>query len=153
SFMMSVPIPLWDQNRGGIRQAQWQLAQAAVVPEQARNALIGTLAEAYGRYLTARRTVEIVQKQLRDQVRVYKGMHDRHFRGGELVAGAVGFTDLFVAQQTLAGYITGYVTALGLQWQAVVDVANLLQTEDLCGDMPQEPMPPIPDLNHLQPPP
>ncbi len=150
SFVMSMPIPLWDQNRGGIRQAEWLLAQAAAGPDQARNALIGVLAEAYGRYQTAQRTVAIVQEQLRDQVRVYRGLRQRYETGA---AGTVGFTDLFVAQQSLAGFIASYITALGSQWQAVVDVANLLQTEDLFGLQPPEPMPPTPDLNHLQPPP
>jgi hypothetical protein len=35
------------------------------------------------------------------------------------------------AQQTLVTTITTYVTTLGAMWQAVVDVANLLQTRDL----------------------
>ena len=45
------------------------------------------------------------------------------------IAVDVVFGDLVTAQQTLAGYITAYVTALGSQWQAVVDIANLLQTD------------------------
>jgi cobalt-zinc-cadmium efflux system outer membrane protein len=147
SFVLNMPIPLWDQNRGGIRQAQWQLAQAAVGPAQARNTLVGTLAEAYGRYLTARKQVEITMAQIRDQVRYYRGLQ------GRWKVEQAALIDLFVAQQTLAGYITGYVTALGLQWQAIVDVSNLLQAEDLYAVGPPMPMPPIPDLNCLQPPP
>ncbi len=149
SFVMSGSIPLWDQNRGGIRQAEWLLAQAAVGPDQSRNALIGILAEAYGRYLTARKAVEIVQQQLRDQVRFYKG----HRLRWNAVPAEVSFVDLYVAQQALAGFIASYIIALGQQWQAVVDIGNLLQSEDLFCAAAPEPMPPIPDLNHLQPPP
>ena len=29
SFVMSIPVPVWDQNRGGVRQAEWALAQAS----------------------------------------------------------------------------------------------------------------------------
>src|SRR5262249_23672767 len=125
------------------------LARAAVGPDQARNALITTLADAYGRYLTAERQVEIVQEQLNDQVRAYRGLRDRYEAGG---AGGVVFIDLFVAEQTLAGFVANYISALGQQWQAVVDVSNLLQTEDLEGISPQEGIPAPPDMNHLQPP-
>jgi len=127
SAIMYMTIPLWDQNRGGIRQAEWQLAQAAVGPAQARNTLIGTLADAFNRYLTARQQVDIALQQIQDMVRVYKGAWLRHQR----VPQEVSFSDLFPIQQALGAYVGGYVTALGLQWQATVDVANLLQTEDL----------------------
>ena len=39
--------------------------------------------------------------------------------------------DVVTAQQTLQAYLTGYFTALSAQWTAVVDVANLLQIDDL----------------------
>jgi cobalt-zinc-cadmium efflux system outer membrane protein len=150
SAVFSAQVPLWDQNLGGIRQAEWQLAQAAVGPEQTRNALIGTLADAFNRYQTARRAVEIAGQQIRDQVRVYRGIHDRRQRA----ATEVGFGDLVTAQQTLAGYVTGYVTALGQQWQAVVDVANYLQTEEIFQSAEhQQGVEPLPDLRHLLPPP
>jgi cobalt-zinc-cadmium efflux system outer membrane protein len=140
---------LWDQNKGGIRQYQWLLAQAVVGPEQARNALITTLADAFNRYQTARRTVEIAGQQSQDQVRVFRHLYARH----QAVPGQVSFGDIVTAEQTLAGYITGYVTALGLQWQAVVDVANLLQTEDLFQASPQfQEVVPLPDLQDLLPP-
>lgn len=127
SAIMYMTLPLWDQNRGGVRQAEWQLAQAAVGPAQARNTLIGTLADAFNRYLTTRQQVGIALQQVQDMVRVYQGAWLRH----QKVPQEVSFSDLFPIQQALGGYVSGYVTALGLQWQAVVDVVNLLQTEDL----------------------
>jgi cobalt-zinc-cadmium efflux system outer membrane protein len=150
SVTLTAPLPLWDQNRGGIRQAEWQLAQAALGPEQARNTLIVTLADAFNRYQTTRRAVEIAGQQIRDQVRVYRGIYERRHKAPT----EVGFGDLVTAQQTLAGYVTSYVTALGQQWQAVVDVANFLQTEDLFqATEHQQGVEPLPDLRHLLPPP
>jgi cobalt-zinc-cadmium efflux system outer membrane protein len=150
SANMQAVIPLWDRNRGGVRQAEWLLAQASVGPEQARNALITTLADAINRYQTARQTVEVAGLQIRDQVRVYRGVYERR----QQVPGQVGFGDIVTAEQTLSGFLSSYITALGLQWQAVVDVANLLQTEDLfqAGRQVQE-VTPLPDLKHLLPPP
>jgi hypothetical protein len=150
TVVVSLPIPVWDQNRGGIYAAKWNLAQASVGPEQARNALIGTLADAFNRYLTARQTVDVAGRQIRDQVRVYRGLYERRQQNPD----AVTFGDLVTAQQTLAGFVTSYVTALGLQWQATVDVANLLQTEDLyAAGQPQQGVEPLPDLRCLIPPP
>jgi cobalt-zinc-cadmium efflux system outer membrane protein len=148
--VLSAQVPLWDLNKGGIRQYEWLLAQASLGPDQARNALINTLADAFNRYLTARRSVDIVGQQIRDQVRVYRGVYERRQQAPD----EVSFGDVVTAEQTLSGYISGYITALGLQWQAVVDVANLLQTEDLfqAGQQLQEVVP-LPDLKNLLPPP
>jgi hypothetical protein len=45
----------------------------------------------------------------------------------------VGFNDVVTAQQTLATIVAFYMQALGDQWQAVVDLAGLLQADDLFG--------------------
>jgi cobalt-zinc-cadmium efflux system outer membrane protein len=147
--VFSAQVPLWDQNKGGIRQYEWLLAQASLGPDQARNALINTFADAFNRYQTARRTVDITGQQIRDQVRVYRGVYERR----QQLPGQVSFGDVVTAEQTLSGYVSGYVTALGLQWQAVVDVANLLQTEDLFQANQQlQEVVPLPDLKNLLPP-
>jgi cobalt-zinc-cadmium efflux system outer membrane protein len=149
SFQFGGPLPIWDQNRGAIQQAEGLLSQAAAQLPQSRNALVGTLAEAWNRYETNRVNVEIALQQVRDQLRVYKGVYERRFHDPMNVA----FADVVTAQQTLAGFITGYVTALGLQWQAVVDVANLLQTDDLYQVGRPHEMVPVPDLKEVAPPP
>jgi cobalt-zinc-cadmium efflux system outer membrane protein len=148
SFQMTIPVPVWDQNKGAIHQAEWLLRQASVGPDQARNALITTLADAFNRYQTARESVAITRQQVRDQIRAYRGAHERR----EKVPADVAFADLVTSEQTLVGYIAAYITALGQQWQAVVDVANLLQTDDLFQVAPHEEVFPVPDLEPLPPP-
>jgi outer membrane protein, heavy metal efflux system len=147
SFSVSVPVPIWDQNRGGIYQAKAQLAQASVGPEVARNNLTSTLADAWNRYLTARATVETTQQQIRDQVRVYRRVYAAH----DVDPDRVGFGDIVTAQQTLATYIANYISALGLQWQAVVDLSNIVQTNDLYATRSTHEVMPIPDLQRLVP--
>jgi cobalt-zinc-cadmium efflux system outer membrane protein len=148
SFQMTIPVPVWDQNMGAIAQAEWLLRQASVGPDHARNTLTSTLADAFSRYDTARESVAITRQQVRDQVRAYRGAYDRR----QKVPADVAFGDLVTAEQTLATYIANYVTALGQQWQAVVDLANLLQTDDLFQVAPREEVFPIPDLHPLPPP-
>ena len=148
SATFTVPVPLWDQNRGGIMQAESQLLQANLQPRQTQLALINTLADAYNRYETSREQVRVALQQVEDQVRVYPALYQRF----QTTKGQVTFGDIVTAQQTLAGYISGYITALGAQWTAVVDVANLLQTDDLFGGGPNESVAPVPDLGRLPPP-
>ena len=139
-------MPIWDQNLGNIKQAEGLLSQALTGPEQARNSLTNSLADAYNRYQTNLENVAISLQQVRDQLRAYRSLRAR-WNSDQ----AVGFGDLVTSQQTLAGYIASYVSALGLQWTAVNDVANLLQTDDLFQIGPKKDMAPVPDLKQLTP--
>ena len=145
SAALSMPIPMWDQNRGGIIQAKNQLLQSNQSPRQAQLQLITTLADAYQRYETSYQQVQLGRDQIEDQLRVYRAIYRRYHTQPDKVA----FGDLVTAQQTLVGYVSAYITALGLQWQAVVDVANLLQTNDLFQVCPMQEVAPVPDLEHL----
>jgi outer membrane protein TolC len=146
SVQASVVLPIWDRNRGNIQQAEGQLIQAKHNLSVARNTLTVSLADAYNRYLTASKQVEIALQQTKDHVRVYKAIYNR-FRGGDA---GVGFGDVVTAQQTLAGYLTTYVSALGLQWTAVIDVANLMQTDDLLKGTHGKDDPDVPPLEELE---
>ena len=64
---------------------------------------------------------------LGDQFRVYQGVYQRYQQDPDNVA----FNDVVTAQQTLAQVITTYVQALGDQWQAVIDLASVLQAPDM----------------------
>jgi cobalt-zinc-cadmium efflux system outer membrane protein len=149
SLQVSLPVPVWNQNLGAIKQATGQLAQAQTEPDVARNNLTVTLADAYNRYATNRENVAITMQQVQDQVRAFRMLRESWLKAG--VASGLGFTDVYVAQQTLATYIGNYIAALGLQWTAVCDVANLLQTSDLFQVGPREEMAPVPDLKQLAP--
>jgi cobalt-zinc-cadmium efflux system outer membrane protein len=148
SGVMYLTVPLWDQNRGGIRQAEWQLAQAAAGPTQARNNLIPTLADAYNRYVTSRQQVEITQEQIRDLLRSYKNAWERH----QVEPLVVSFSDLWPVQITLESYVGMYIGALGSLWQSAVDVANLLQTEDFFQSGQRQVVPVYPILDDLMTP-
>jgi cobalt-zinc-cadmium efflux system outer membrane protein len=147
SATVTVPIPAWDQNRGSILQAKNQITQAIANAQQSKLQLLDTLADAYNRYTTARETVQTTTLQIQDQVRAYRGVYDRHWQAPD----SASFGDVVTAQQTLAGYITAYIAALSNQWQAVVDVANLLQTEDLFQTGQVQSVYPVPHLEAWPP--
>jgi cobalt-zinc-cadmium efflux system outer membrane protein len=152
SIHLGIPIPVWDQNTGNIRAAQAQLVQALQNLPAAQNTLIASLADAFNRYVTARKQVEISLQQVMDQVRVYRAVYARYHKAGPAEPGPVqlNLTDVVVAQQTLATYLSSYITALGLQWTAVADVANLLQTEDLFAGSKVPERPGVPTLEQLE---
>jgi cobalt-zinc-cadmium efflux system outer membrane protein len=167
SLSVSVPVPVWNRNQGGILQAQAGLARTMEEAHRVRSDLQNTLADAFERYETNRALLAIYRDRvLPDLVEVYRGVYTRYrFEpppagdrlGGAPAPGTVQFLastpnlgDVVVAQQNLAGAVANYITTLGLVWQAVVDVVDLLQTPDLFGvEAHMQPVAEVPDLDHL----
>jgi cobalt-zinc-cadmium efflux system outer membrane protein len=146
SVMMSVPIPVWDRNQGGIMQSQAQLMRAVEESHRVRNDLTSRAADAFERYENNRVLLEYYRDHiLPDQVRAYRGIYERHQIEKEIV----GFVDIVNAQQTLATAVTTYITTLGAQWTAVVDLSTLLQTDNLFGGELSDNICAVPDMNQL----
>jgi cobalt-zinc-cadmium efflux system outer membrane protein len=127
SLHVTVPVPVWDQNHGGIQQAQANLLHAIEEPHRVRDDLTTRLADAFERYQNNRIVLGYYRDQiLPDQVRIYRLIYLRWRDEGTL-----NFIDISTAQQNLATSITTYLTTLASAWQAVSDVATLLQTDDV----------------------
>jgi cobalt-zinc-cadmium efflux system outer membrane protein len=151
SVAVSVPVPVWNRNQGGIRQAQANLVQQSEEPHRVRSALTTTLTTAFERYENNRILLRYYRDQiLPDLVRVYNGVLARYHAQGP-GAGSPLFTDVVVAQGNLAAGVQSYVTYLGQMWLAVIDVTDLLQTADLfqIDGVPTECPGPVPDLDKL----
>jgi len=96
------------------------------------------LADIFSRYQTSSVTLGYYRSQiLLDQVRAYRSIYERYQQQPD----AVGFNDVVTAQHTLASTVAAYMQALGDRWQAVVDLAGLLQEDDLFAMGPGEPAP------------
>ncbi|MCA9079516.1 MAG: TolC family protein [Planctomycetaceae bacterium] len=128
NIQVSVPVPLFDRNEGNISSAHARLTQRNQDLTAARNSLMSQLADTYNRYATSKVIAESYRVDvLQDQVRVYRGIYDRFRQAG----GDVDFAQVVVGQQTLANAVKEYLTALQNQWRATVDLAELLQVDDL----------------------
>ncbi|MBI1315184.1 hypothetical protein GC176_28165 [bacterium] len=128
NLQIGLPVPVFNRNQGNITSAHAQVTRSQQDLIDKRNTLQNMLAEIYGRYasnmtIAASYRTEILQ----DQVRVYRGIYDRFREAG----GDVDFAQIVVAQQTLAQAIAGYLDVLGQQWAATVDLAEILQADDL----------------------
>ncbi len=143
----SVILPVWDLNQGNVRQSQATLLKAVEEPHKVRNDLTGRVADAFRRYNESRLLLELYRTDiLPKQVQAFRATVKRHYLGEKA---GVSFNDLVTAEQNLVSVIGTYLTTLGLMWQAVVDVANLVQTDDLFQACERIPVPPLPDLEHL----
>lgn len=128
NLQIGVPVPVFNQNRGGIQKARGELVRAAEQLSTSRIELAAQLADAFERYENNRILLQYYHDQiLPDQARVYRGVYERH----QQVSEQVGFGDIIVAQQNLLTSITSYVTAMNGQWDAYADLTGLLQLEDV----------------------
>jgi len=148
NVQLGLPLPIFDRNKGGILNAKGKLLRAVEETGRVRNDLAGQVADAFERYETNRVLADYYKNQiLPDQSRVYRGTYERHQQEPD----AVGFFDVVLAQQNLLNSIASYISALNAQWQAVTDLAALVQVENLyeverLGAAPAEPvqLPPPP---------
>ena len=123
-----IPLPVFDRNRGNIMTAEAGLVRARHEYDRARNELLASLADVFARYQTNTITSQYYRSQiLIDQVRAYRGIYERYQQEPDVVS----FNDVVTAQQTLASTVAAYMQAIGDEWQAVIDLAALLQVDDL----------------------
>lgn len=128
NLQVGVPVPIFNQNRGGIQKARGELVRATEQLNTARVDLSAQLADAFERYEDNRIQLDYYRDRiLPDLARVYRGVYERH----QQVSEQVGFGDIIVAQQNLITAIATYVSAMNGQWTAYADIAGLLQLEDL----------------------
>jgi cobalt-zinc-cadmium efflux system outer membrane protein len=125
---IGMPIPVFDQNKGNILAARGALVRATEEVPRVQNDLRARLADAFERFDTNRYLVGTQHDQiLPDAVRTYRGTAERHIQSPE----DVGFADVVVAQQNMLNFVSAYLTALGNQWNAFIDIAGLLQADSL----------------------
>jgi cobalt-zinc-cadmium efflux system outer membrane protein len=145
NFSVSVPLPIWDQNRGSIRAAAAALARASEGPHQAEVSLSQRLATAYTAYKTNLDAVQYYRRYiLPDQVRYYRGVFERR-----KIDPNAAFADLVTAQQALATSVSAYLGVLSQLWPSAVNVADFLQTDDLYQVGKPLDLPELPDLELL----
>jgi cobalt-zinc-cadmium efflux system outer membrane protein len=146
SVQVGVPVPVWDRNQGNIQRAEALLYRAAQQSQRAGNDLTARLAEAFARFESNRTLVDYYRKNiLPDQVQTYRGVYQRH----QTDPARVSFGDIIVAQQTLVSTVNTYISTLGDFWAAVVDLANLLQVDDLFELARPEAFPVLPELDEV----
>jgi cobalt-zinc-cadmium efflux system outer membrane protein len=134
---IGVALPIFDRNQGNIVQAEANLVRATHEADRVRLDLTRRVTEAFERYSTNRRLLEQYQTTiLPDQLKAFDGISKRF----EQEPGKVSFSEVVLAQQTLANTYTSYLAVLNNAWQAYAELTRLTQTDDPCtGTMPAGP--------------
>jgi outer membrane protein, heavy metal efflux system len=147
NISVGVPVPFWDRNQGNIQQTRALLQRALQEHERVRNELTSRTAAAFERYENNRSLLDLYKQQiLPNQVQAFRAAVARHAAVGDK---SVSYNDLVTAQQALASMVNSYLAALGDQWIAAVDLANLLQTRDLFQIQRGDEVAPIPDVREI----
>jgi cobalt-zinc-cadmium efflux system outer membrane protein len=145
AFSLSLPIPVWDQNKGNIIAAQAALVRAGEESHRVEVTLTNNLAAAYSGYMNNLYALEYYRRYiLPDLVRYYRGIYARR-----QVDATSPFGDLVAAQQFLSSSVTSYIGVLGSLWTSVVSVADFLQTDDLFQLAKRRDLPEAPDFRQL----
>jgi cobalt-zinc-cadmium efflux system outer membrane protein len=120
---IGVALPVFDRNEGNIAQAEAHLVRATHETARVRLDLTHRLADAYERYSTNRRLVDHYRAAiLPEQVKAFDGLRKRF----EQEPGKVSFSEVVLAQQTLARTYADYVGVLSAAWQAVAELSRLV---------------------------
>jgi cobalt-zinc-cadmium efflux system outer membrane protein len=147
TLALSMPLPIWNQNKGNIIGAQAALIRASEESHRVEVSLTYNLGQAYTNYQNNLIALEDYRCNiLPDLVRYYRGVYARR-----QVDPTSAFVDLAFAQQNLSSNVIAYLGVLGSAWSSVVSLADFLQTDDLFQMAAPRELPELPDLSQLNP--
>ena len=147
SVQIGMPIPVWDHNKGNIIAQEAALMRASEEPHRVEMNITSNLSNAYTAYKNNLDALEYYRGYiLPDQVRAFRGIWLR--RDGDP---NVAFADIVTAQQTLVTSVQTYLTILSALWTSVVNVADVMQTDDLFQLAQPRMAPSLPEFENLPP--
>lgn len=125
---VEIPLPLWNRNQGGIRQAQAQARAAQRAADRLALDLQARLASVFQRYQSARNQVEkysgkggILESAERTLELIRAGYQAEEF----------GVLDLVTAQRTYFQANLAYLDSLRELWTAAIEIEGLLLSNSL----------------------
>jgi len=121
SVGVSLPLPLFDRNRGGVLEASRRLAKAGDEYRAEEVRLLAELSQAYERLAAIIREIEVLRATLLPGAR---SAFEAAARGYEL--GKFGFLDVLDAQRTLFQTRTQYLRALADGQRGVSEIERLV---------------------------
>ncbi len=118
---LSVPLPIFDKNPGGIQEAEWRTAQAVRDRQRAEVRVRAALTQAYQDLSKSHAEVNALRAELLPSAELAFAAAEIAYREGK-----VGSLDLLDAQRTLFGARRQTVDALAGYHRAVVAVERLI---------------------------
>jgi cobalt-zinc-cadmium efflux system outer membrane protein len=126
SVQLGLPLPIWNRNQGGIREAQAEVLEARRNVERVELDLQRRLSSAFQRYSTAHAQAELYSTQILPKARETFDLVQRGYRLGEL-----GYLDFLTAQRTYSQTNLAYLDALSTLWATRTEIEGLLLSDSL----------------------
>jgi len=118
---VAIALPIFDRNQGGIREAEYGVAQALQDRRAAEARAYSELAEGYQAYATAHATALILKNDVLPQAQKAFEASREGYRQGKF-----GYLDVLDAQRTLFAARIQYVEALADYYAAAANVEGLI---------------------------
>lgn len=118
---VTLPIPLWNRNQGGIAKAEAELVAARRRAEKVELRLRRDLSQHYQQYEASRARVQAFQGEILDRAQQNLQLATEGYRAGEL-----SFLDFLTVQRTYFQANLEYLSALGELSQSVQMLHGLL---------------------------
>jgi len=126
AIQLTMPIPIWNRNQGGITQAGHEALAASRALEKLELDLQQRLATVFQRYQTARTQVERYSQSIIPDSRESMGLVRKAYAAGEY-----DFLQLLLTQRTYAQTELAYVDALYEMHAAALEIEGLLLSNSL----------------------
>jgi cobalt-zinc-cadmium efflux system outer membrane protein len=126
AIVVALPIPIWNKNQGGIREARHQLVAVQQELGQVELALQNRLAPVYERYRNAREQVDRYQDRILPKAAETLELTRQTYELGE-----VSFINLLTVQRTYARNQLAYLDALESLRVAEAEISGLLLSGSL----------------------
>lgn len=121
---VSIPLPIWNQRQGPIREAAAELAQAEALANQQELAVLRELESAWNRHRIADAQVKIFESGLLKQAESTLRVAESAYRLGER-----GILDFLDAQRSFRSVRLDYLNARFDRQAALIDLERLRATE------------------------
>ncbi len=118
---VGVPLPLFDRNQGGIREAKAELAKAGEERRAAETEVTAELGAAYEELASAYEEATALNKDVLPAAKAAHGAVQEGYRQGKF-----GFLDVLDAQRTLFEAGQKHIDALALYHQALAELEGLI---------------------------
>ena len=128
---IGLPLPLWNRNQGGIRQAHAEVARASRNVDRIELHLNRQLADEFRDYSNAYVTAQTYAADILPRAQRTFELVQRGYRGVE-----VGYLDLLAAQRTFSQTNLAYLDALTSLWQSYLRIDGLLLDGSLASQRP-----------------
>ncbi|QDV85744.1 TolC family protein [Stieleria magnilauensis] len=120
---VSMPLPIRNRNQGGIRTARADIAAASAAIDRTRLSLQSRLAEALGRYETARQRYERINNNVLANAQETYELSQKAFNAEQ-----TGYLQLLTAQRTLFNTQLNALDSAAQAKRAIAEIEGLLVT-------------------------